>query len=229
MNSFYRLLAAYEPLIYIALVIWGAFIVRAMIRAWIEWRNAVYGLEREFALQRLVRSVIFSVLALALIFAEFFIATFLVPALPASDVLPTATLDLRGVPTNTLAPEAATQAALNPIEAAAAEVPSGMSGCDPKRIMLTAPKPGASVQGIVELTGTADIPNFGFYKYEISAMGTNIWATISAGNQPVVEGGLGAWDTTTLSNGDYFLQLVLIDNAGETLEPCVVAVRIENP
>ncbi len=226
MSSFYRLLAAYEPLIYISLAIWGLFIARSMIRTWLEWRNAVYGLEREFALRRLVRSTIFGLLVLALVFSEFFVATFIVPSLPASDVLPTPTLNLLVTPASTLPPDGATQSALSPTEQSA---PSGMSGCKPAEIMLTAPAPGAPVNGTVELIGTASIPNFGFYKYEISAMGTNIWATISAGDQPVKDGKLGDWDTTTLVNGDYFLQLVLIDNAGKTLEPCVIAVRVENP
>ncbi len=226
MNSFYRLLAAYEPLIYIALALWGLFVARNMVRIWLEWRNAVYGLEREFALRRLVRSTIFGMLVLGLVFSEFFIATFIVPSLPASDIVPTPTLNLLVTPANTLAPDAATQAAQNPVVESA---PSGMSGCDPERIMLNIPEPGALVSGTIELRGTASVPNFGFYKYEISAMGTNIWATISAGDQPVVNGKLGDWDTTTLANGDYFLQLVLIDNAGQTLDPCVIAVRVENP
>ncbi len=226
MNPFYRLLAANEPLIYIALAIWGLFLTRAMIRAWLEWRNAVYGLEREFALRRLLRATITGLFALGLIFAEFFVATFIVPSLPASDVLPTPTLNILVTPAASLAPDAATQAALNPT---AVSAPSGMSGCDPERIMLTAPEPGAPVKGIVELTGTASIPNFAFYKYEVSAMGTNIWATISAGDKPKKDEKLGDWDTTTLANGDYFLQLVLIDNAGKTLDPCVIAVRVENP
>lgn len=224
MSSFYRLLAAYEPLIYIALAIWGLFIFRAMIRTWLEWRNAVYGLEREFALRRLVRSTVFGLLVLGLVFSEFFIATFIVPALPASDVLPTPTLNILVTPASTLLP--GTEAASNPENQT---VPSGMNGCSPEQIMLTAPAPGALVSGTVELTGTASIPNFGFYKYEISAMGTNIWATISAGDEPRKNQKLGDWDTTTLANGDYFLQLVLIDNAGKTLEPCVIAVRVENP
>lgn len=224
MSSFYRLLAAYETLIYIALAIWGLFVARNMIRRWLEWRNAVYGLEREFALQRLVRATIFGLLVLGLVFSEFFIATFIVPSLPASDVLPTPTLNLLVTPANTPLP--GTAAAPDP---ASQSAPSGMSGCNPEQIMLTAPEPGSVVTGTIELTGTANIPNFGFYKYEISAMGTNVWATVSAGDQPVTNGKLGDWDTTTLANGDYFLQLVLIDNAGKTLEPCVIAVRVENP
>lgn len=218
------MLAAYEPLVYIALAIWGLFILRAMLRSWLEWRNSVYGLEREFALRRLVRSTLFGLLAVGLVFSEFFIATFVVPSLPASDVVPTPTLNLLVTPAIT--PLSGTEVASNP---ALQSAPSGMSGCNPDQIILTGPAPGALVSGTIELTGTASIPNFGFYKYEISAMGTNIWATISAGDQPVTNGRLGDWDTTTLANGDYFLQLVLIDNAGKTLDPCVIAVRVENP
>jgi hypothetical protein len=226
MSVFYRSLAAYEPLIYIALAIWGLFILRAMFRNWMEWRNSVYGLEREFALRRLVRSTAIGLLVLGFIFAEFFIATFIVPSLPGLDSLSTPTLNLLVTPSTTLSPELATQFALTPI--AQASAPSGMSGCIPDEIMIDNPEPGERISGTVTLDGSASIPNFGFYKYEVSSMGSNLWATISAGDLPVKQGRLGDWDTSTLANGDYFLQLVIIDGAGKTLEPCVIAVRIEN-
>jgi len=226
MSSFYRSLAAYAPLIYIGLAIWGLFILRSMYRTWREWRDSVYSLEREFALRRLIRSTVFGLLALGLLFAEFFVATFIVPSLPASEILSTPTLNLLATPANTLSPADLTQAALSPVTQSA---PSGVSGCIPDRIMISEPKPGDQVTGVVELNGTASIPNFGFYKYEISAIGSNAWATVSAGDQSVRNEKLGDWDTTTLANGDYFLQLVLIDNVGITLEPCVIAVRVQNP
>jgi hypothetical protein len=226
MSSFYRSLAAYAPLIYIGLAIWGLFVLRSMYRTWREWRDSVYSLEREFSLRRLVRSTVFGFLVLGLLFAEFFVATFVVPSLPASDILATPTLNLLATPVNTLSPAESTQAALSPVTQSA---PSGASGCAPDRINITAPKPGDQVTGVIELNGTANIPNFGFYKYEISPIGTNAWATVSAGDQRVQNGKLGDWDTTTLANGDYFLQLVLIDNVGVTLEPCVIAVRVQNP
>jgi hypothetical protein len=108
------------------------------------------------------------------------------------------------------------------------EVQSGMSGCVPDQIMLTAPKPGEEIGGTVTLTGTVDVPNLGFYKYEFAQSGTDNWKTISAGAELVVDDELGKWDTTTIANGDYFLQLVILDNVGQTLEPCVIAVRVTN-
>jgi hypothetical protein len=94
--------------------------------------------------------------------------------------------------------------------------------------MITDPEAGDLVSGTVNITGTASIPNFGFYKYEVALMGTQNWATISAGRETKVNTSLGSWNTTSLANGDYFLRLVITDNVGLALEPCVIAVRVVN-
>lgn len=221
MGSVYRTLASYEPLIYIALAIGGLFAFRRMWRSWREWRDSVYGLEREFALRRLGQATAVALLILGLVFAEFFIATFIAPSLPASDILATPTLNLLVTPPGTLSPDATA-----PLVTQA--VPSGMSGCVPDRIMITSPRPGEEVKGTVIISGTADVPNFGFYKYEVATMGTQNWATISADRKPVKNDKLGDWNTISLTNGDYFLRLVVTDNVGGSLEPCVIAVRVLN-
>jgi len=225
MGPVYRTLASYEPLIYIALAIGGLFAFRRMWRSWREWRDSVYGLEREFALRRLGQATAAAFLILALVFVEFFIATFIAPSLPATDILATPTLDLLLTPAGTLSPEKATQDALSPVTQ---PVPSGMSGCVPDQIMITAPEPGAPVSGTVEITGTANAPNFGFFKYEVAPMGSQNWSTISAEREPKINEVLGQWNTTSLTNGDYFLRLVITDNVGVSLEPCVIAVRVAN-
>jgi hypothetical protein len=225
MGPVYRALASYEPLIYIALAIGGLFAFRQMWRSWREWRDSVYGLEREFALRRLGQATATAFFILALVFVEFFIATFIAPSLPATDILATPTLDLLLTPASTLSPEQATQAALSPVTET---VPSGMSGCIPDQIMITSPEPGANVSGTVEITGTASVPNFGFFKYEFAPRGSQNWGTISAVREPKVNEVLGSWNTTSLTNGEYFLRLVVTDNVGISLEPCVIAVRVIN-
>lgn len=225
MGVVYRNLATYEYPIYIVLAIVGLFVFRRMWRAWREWQNAVYGLEREFALGRLARATTVAFIILGLVFAEFYVATFVAPTLPASDILSTPTLDLLAAPAGTLSPDAATQAALSPVTQ---EVPSGMNGCQPEKIMITSPRSGETISGTITLTGSANVSNFGFYKYEVAPRGTANWATVSAGDKVVKNDKLGDWDTTALANGDYFLQLVIIDNVGVTLEPCVIAVRVLN-
>lgn len=225
MGSVYRSLANYESLIYIALAIWGLFVFRNMYQTWREWQDSVFNLEREFALRRLGRITAVALLILGLIFAEFFIATFVAPSLPAADIVTTPTLDLLATSSGTFSPDAATQSVLSPVTQAA---PSGMSGCIPDQIMITAPEPGEVVRGTVELIGTANTPNFGFYKYEIAPLGTQNWATISAERVPRKNEALGKWNTLLLTNGEYFLRLVVTNNVGVSLEPCVIAVRVLN-
>ena len=221
MGPVYRTLASYEPLIYIVLAIGALFAFRRMWRSWREWRDSVYGLEREFALRRLVQASGLAFLLLTLVFAEFFIATFIAPSLPASDIMVTPTLNLLITPAGTLSPGTTALAVTQP-------VPSGMSGCIPDKIIITSPEPSAEVTQTISITGTADVPNFAFYKYEVAPMGSQNWATIAANRNPVKNGELGKWNTASVTNGDYFLRLVITDNVGVSLEPCVIAVRVLN-
>lgn len=223
MGPVYRTLASYEPLIYIVLAIGALFAFRRMWRSWREWRDSVYGLEREFALRRLVQASGLALLILALVFAEFFIATFIAPSLPASDIVVTPTLDLLVTPVGTLSPNTTALAITQP-------VPNGMSGCVQDKIMIDSPQPGGDhpLDGTISITGTADVPNFGFYKYEVAPMGSQNWATIAASRNPVKNGELGKWNTASVTNGDYFLRLVITDNVGASLDPCVIAVRVLN-
>src|SRR5512139_4058792 len=115
MGPVYRTLASYEPLIYIVLAIGALFAFRRMWRSWREWRDSVYGLEREFALRRLVQATGVALLILAFLFAEFFIATFVAPSLPATDILATPTLNLLVTPAGTLAPGATALAITQPV------------------------------------------------------------------------------------------------------------------
>jgi len=201
------------------------FVFRRMWVMWREWRNSVYTLEREFALGRLGRATALGFLVLGLFFVEFYIATFIAPALPASDLATTPTLDLLASPQSTLVPVDSTQAALAPVTE---PVQNGMSGCVADKIMITSPKSGDVVTAVVDLIGTADAPNFGFYKYEIAPVGTQNWATVSAEREPKKAELLGKWNTLSLGNGDYFLRLVITDNVGNSLEPCVIAIRVMN-
>ena len=166
MGAIYRSLDTYSPLIYIGLAILGLYAFRRMWRTWREWRDAVFSLEREFALNNLGRATAFGFLVLLLFFAEFYVATFIVPSLPAADLQVTPTLDLLATPMGTLPADGV-------IPLGTPEVQSGMSGCVPDEIMLSSPKPGDSISGTVVLNGTADTPNFGFYKFEFSPVGTD--------------------------------------------------------
>jgi len=222
MSELYRFLASYEALIYILLAIGGLFSFRWLWNSWREWQGAVYKLEREFSMRRVGQSAAASILIVLLFCIEFFIASFVIPGLPADVFLSTPTIDLLATPTGTLSPEMMTQFASRPTP------PPGLDsvGCVPDQVMLTSPEPGQEVQGTVDLVGTVNIPSFGFYKYEVAPQGSDTWATISAGREVVINGTIGRWDTTALTPGDYQLRLVVTDNEGNPLSPCIVPVRV---
>lgn len=205
------------------LAIGGLFASRWLWRSWNEWRQAVYSLEKEFALRRIGRSVAFLTLILVLLCGELITASFIVPNLPASFFIATPTLDLLATPTGTISAELATQIALTPLP-----IPtlSGADGCIAGKLVITAPKAGTVLSGIVDIQGTANISNFGFYKYEVAPINSDTWATISAGRDVVVDNSLGKWDTTALSPGDYKLRLIVTDNQGQSLPPCVIPIRV---
>lgn len=227
MGAIYRFLAIYEGLIYILLALGGLFALRWLWNSWREWRDSVFGLEREFAVRRMSQALIVSLFLLFLFFGELALASFGAPALPASDVLATPTLDLLNQMTNALADDPAlASTAVDPDP----QFPSDTArGCVPGELDITSPESGQQVSGTVTLVGTVDIDNFGFYKYEVSPLGAGVWTTISAGRQTVRNGDLGLWDTSTLTPGDYQLSLEAADNQGQLFPACVISVRVVPP
>lgn len=226
MEALYRFLDTYAGLVYILLALGGLFALRWLWISWQEWRLAIYGLEKEFALRRMSRALAAVVLILILLLAEFFVISFIIPGLPAAVFAPTPTLDLLAAPTATLPPEAAAM-----LSAAPAPIVSvSDAGCVPERLNIVSPEPGEQVSGSVELIGTVDIPNLGFYKVEVALQDSENWASVFAGrtprrNQPFEN----QWDTSLLTPGDYLLRLVVTDNEGQSLPPCVIPVRVTAP
>ncbi len=223
MPALYRFLGTHEVLIYILLAIGGLFGLRWLWRSWREWRQAVYSLEREFALRRMGQAMATLTLILVLFCGELVTASFIVPSLPASFFVATATPDVLATPTGTISAELATEIALTPR-------PSGSGaetrGCVADQVNISSPASGGELRGTVDIQGTVNVPEFGFYKYEVAPVGSDAWATISAGRDAVINGSLGQWDTSALSPGDYQLRLVVTDNQGRALPPCVIQVRI---
>jgi hypothetical protein len=102
------------------------------------------------------------------------------------------------------------------------------SGCANPEATITLPENGATLTGVVEVEGTADIANFAFYKFEFrpAAQTSSVWQAIAAGTEPVTEAVLGTWDTSLVPSGDYAFRLVVTDTAGNAPLPCVIQVRV---
>lgn len=197
--------------------------------AWQEVRIAVFGLERTGARARLNRAA-FSISALLLIgFMVFSLVTFVAPYVKQSVVLP--------IPTPNLFPDETIEAQTTPVDenelnlvATATPLPTVAvitTGCIEGSVEITFPQPGNAIAGIVTITGTANVPNFGFYKFEVAKATEELWLTIQAGRTVVIDGELvKSWDTSLFNPGEYVIQLVVTDNNGEALEPCRVPIVI---
>jgi hypothetical protein len=220
---------SYAILIYLLLAIGFMFVIRSLIRSWREMGESLYGLERELAHRHMRQAVAAFSLIVFLAIAELVLTVFLAPNLPALALLVTPTMNPLLTPINIMPPDMlANSRDLTPVSTPTAQT----TGCIPGQIMITSPKPGEVVKGKVILLGTANIPNFGHYKYEFSPMGTDVWSTIVANDTVIQDGELGPWYTTNtdlVPPGDYDLRLVVFDNQGNALPPCVVPVRVAAP
>jgi hypothetical protein len=231
-----RFFREYEIWIYVvvgAVAIWQ---VGKFILAWQELGKAAFGLEREHAQYKLNTAAALLILMLLTLVGEFVVVSFVAPTVPGAIPIPTPTLDLLATPSITLPPPTPTLSETGqPDETAQpngtlqpAALPE-QSQCVQGQVMISEPQDGAEISDIVTLMGSASIPNFGFYKYEVARPGDSVWLTIGGSRTPVVEGKLGDWDTTTRVPGEYLLRLVVTDNEGNYLPACVIRVRIAPP
>ncbi|MFH2039212.1 MAG: hypothetical protein ABIJ65_07225 [Chloroflexota bacterium] len=188
-----------------------------------EQRNLVFGLEREITHLRVARSVTSMVIIGLLMIGEFTLVTFLSPTLPALTLITTPTVNPLLVPQEPVISGQGTESIETP---SAVSTQIQASGCIIGQINITEPKAGQEIRGKVTLVGTADIPNFGFYKYEYTAQGSDNWSTILAGRDPVINSNLGDWDLTELTPGDYLLRLVVFDNINTEMPICMIPVRV---
>ena len=226
MNELLRYLKDFEYLIYLIIGGFTVWQIRKFFLAWEELRAAAFGLEKESAQMRLNRSAALLVVLLFLGIAEFGLVSFIIPSMPNANPLPTATLDLLASPTTTISPEEETAIpAVQETPLPGTEIVQ--AGCLPEVLMITYPENNTTVSGIIEIEGTVNIPDFGFYKFEISSPNSGTWLTIQAGDAPKSEEMLGFWDTSQLDPGNYSLRLVVIDNQGVPNEPCAVDLYVE--
>lgn len=223
MDALFRFLVQYELIVYIILTIGAVFAARSLWKAWTEWHSAIFGLEKELSFQKVRIAGALFILLIMIGLSQFCLVTFIVPFLPATTFRQTPTADLLQTPAATLSAAELTAQIGTPA------APAGTIGCTPGQIMISSPKPGAEVQGKIILTGTVNVPSFGFFKYEYAPQGSETWATVAAGDKVVTDGELGAWETSQLVPGDYQLRLLVTDNLGKALPACIVPVHVIAP
>ncbi|MDX9864188.1 MAG: hypothetical protein RBT34_05215 [Anaerolineaceae bacterium] len=97
------------------------------------------------------------------------------------------------------------------------------------RPKIDSPQTGEALQGIVEVIGTSEI--VGFQRAEVAfAYGadSSTWFLIADSDQPVRDGVLAAWDTTTIADGRYLLRVRVNTAEGDVVDVEVKELRVRN-
>jgi hypothetical protein len=216
--------------IYLTFALIGLIYLRLLLRSYQELSRAVFGLERERASSKLVRSAAMLIIIVAGEAATFVVATFAGPALPISireTPIPTVSLLATPPADEVLTDEGFVTA--TPLSQLAA----GSDGCLNPEATITSPQNGDAIEGVIQILGTANIANFAFYKIEYKRIGTDeSWLTVSAGTERVCEVGcsekeeLATWDTRLVTPGPYGFRLIVTDTAGNAPLPCEIEVQV---
>ncbi len=227
MQAALRFLKTYELGLYLLLGVAFLLYLRRMVASWQVLQGALFDLERAEAERRLRGAFLGAAATLLVGLTVFALVTFAAPAQVAAPVLPTPTLDILASPAGTAGGEPPTPQG-TPTPLPTPKLDTG--GCVPDQVFITSPRTGETISGEVTIQGTANIPNFGFYKVEFAPASEALFLTIGVGRVPRVDGPLiEGWDTSRIPEGDYFIQLVVTDTQGDALPPCRVRVHIAPP
>jgi hypothetical protein len=226
MDAIIRFFKENETWIYVILGVLALVPLRNFIQSWAEFSASAFGMERDAAQAKLNLWAILLVLLLAMAVFVFVLVTYVAPSMPGAAPFPTATLDLLATASNTPASLFDAPAPIAGTSEPTATVEVQGQGCTPGQVVILSPQDGETISGVVVVRGTAEIQNFGFYKYEIARPGESIWLSLNAGETPVREDVLGEWVTSVLPPGEYRLRLMVADNQGKYMPACTIQVIV---
>lgn len=249
MEAVLRLIADYQWWFYGLLGLILLFYLRRAILARREAARSIFKLEKEQAQARYGRSVVMSALVLLIIAVVFGVSTFLLPALeqPPDLPTPTATSGPLVEPTLTFTPLPATRTPTptatrvlptrpvrptdTPAVVASPTLAVRPPNCPNPNARLTSPGVNQVVQGNVPIRGTANIPNFQYFKIEVGP-GANPqdheWTVVGQlRHTPVDNGLLETFNSAAYPPGIYTLRLVVVDQTGNYPDPCRVTITIQ--
>lgn len=225
MDAILRFLTQYEILFYILLGTVILVYVRKVYLAWRDWSEALFGLEKELAQRKInagLSLVLFSVLVAIGLFV---INTFVTPSVPGVFQVATPTVDMTVQPTlsiETPTVETTTQGLIPTLSAFLNK------GCVPGQVNWRNPLDGDGVSGQVELSGTVNISNLGYWKIEYSPVDRDDWIGILVGREIVDNASFGSsWNSADLTPGDYRLRIVVFTNQQEKLPECEIKILVK--
>lgn len=101
--------------------------------------------------------------------------------------------------------------------------------CGPGNAAITAPQTGATLNGIVQIEGTASlVGQFQYYKLEFSPSGDNYTVFSGLIRQQVTAGQLAVWDSASVPDGVYSIRLRVVDATGNYCDAVVSGLTVQN-
>ena len=209
-----------------------------------EAERTIFTLERETTTGQAYRALSVALLFAVVASVIFFIAHMLEPRLdfpvieestPSALLMPTPSpspVPPTITPTPTPTRVRPTPRPLEPTETpspTATSVPPAPI-CPSPEVQITSPGMDAILNGPVQILGTANIPNFQYYKVEVgSGENPTSWSIFSDIHKSRIAGGLlDIWDPSAYPPGVYKLRLIVVDNTGNYPPPCEVRVIVEH-
>jgi hypothetical protein len=95
---------------------------------------------------------------------------------------------------------------------------------------IISPQQGDVLQGVVTIRGSSNETGFLSSEVDFAYAGdtTDSWFLVGNGNRPVDSDTLAAWDTTTITDGNYNLRLRVYRSDGTHLDVIVPNLRVRN-
>jgi hypothetical protein len=95
---------------------------------------------------------------------------------------------------------------------------------------ITSPTDGQAIAGLVTITGSADHPDFARWElaYGPDPNPADAWQPFTEGNQPVLNGTIGTWNTGVVADGGYMLRLRVIRKDSNYSEAFVRGLQVSN-
>ena len=209
-------------------------------------KQSIFPLEKENAIKRLRRVIFGIVLVLGIAAGIYYISSYIEPTIVEPDEAPTPTSTtslLFPTPTSssptptetpTVMPTATRRPRPTPQEVEPTDTPTPTPeviapNCPNPSVRIISPGVNAVLTSTVEIRGSANIEDFGYYKFEFKSLSTaDEWHHVYTGEQPVSDGVLGYWNVDPLPAGEYLFRLVVVDATGNYPPPCQVRVSVKH-
>ncbi len=95
---------------------------------------------------------------------------------------------------------------------------------------ITSPTEGQTISGLVTVTGTADHPDFARWElaYGPDPNPNDAWQPFVSGDQRVLNGTIGTWNTGVIADGGYMLRLRVVRKDSNYSEAFIRGLHVSN-